>query len=109
MATGTTAKVKLGCGRNFYVTLNERNGDQVPELLVKQGKPGQCVRSFLEAMTEVANLALEKGATRDEVGEGLMGHRCPMPGFMNGTELLSCADAMGQVLCSGSSQMEMFG
>ncbi len=93
---GRTVRVTTGCG-NLYVTTNE--GARGPlELFAHIGKTGGCAASQTEAIGRLVSLALRSGVDPQAVAKQLRGVRCPFPSWNHGHRVLSCADAIGQVL-----------
>jgi ribonucleoside-diphosphate reductase alpha chain len=96
MLTGQTVRMMTGCG-NLYVTTNE--GAAGPfELFAHIGKTGGCAASQTEAIGRLVSLALRSGVDPAAVAKQLRGVRCPFPSSNRGHRVLSCADAIGQVL-----------
>jgi ribonucleoside-diphosphate reductase alpha chain len=96
MLTGRTVRMMTGCG-NLYVTTNE--GAAGPfELFAHIGKTGGCAASQTEAIGRLVSLALRSGVDPAAVAKQLRGVRCPFPASNRGHRVLSCADAIGQVL-----------
>lgn len=94
--TGRTVRMMTGCG-NLYVTTNE--GAAGPfELFAHIGKTGGCAASQTEAIGRLVSLALRSGVDPAAVAKQLRGVRCPFPSSNRGHRVLSCADAIGQVL-----------
>lgn len=94
---GVTSKVTTGCG-NLYVTINADENNEPFELFTQMGKAGGCAASQLEAIGRLASLALRSGVETKEIMEQLHGIRCPVPAWNKGRRVLSCADAISQVL-----------
>ncbi len=93
---GKTARMTTGCG-NLYVTTNE--GARGPlEVFAHIGKAGGCAASQTEAIGRLVSLALRSGVDPHAVATQLRGVRCPFPSWNKGQRVLSCADAIGQVL-----------
>lgn len=97
MTTGTTSKVKTGCG-NLYVTINNDEKGKPFEVFNQMGKAGGCASSQLEALGRMISLALRSGISSEDIVTQLRGIRCPVPAWEQGTRVLSCADAMSRVL-----------
>lgn len=97
MTTGTTSKIKTGCG-NLYVTINNDEKGKPFEVFNQMGKAGGCASSQLEALGRMISLALRSGIDSEEIIVQLRGIRCPVPAWEQGTRVLSCADAMSRVL-----------
>jgi ribonucleoside-diphosphate reductase alpha chain len=62
------------------------------------GKTGGCASSQIEAAGRLTSLALRSGVKTDAVIKQLIGIRCPSPAWQNGRMVLSCPDAIAQVL-----------
>lgn len=97
MMVGETSKVTTGCG-NLYVTVNSDEKNEPFELFTQMGKAGGCAASQLEALGRLTSLALRSGVETKEIMEQLHGIRCPVPAWNKGRRVLSCADAISQVL-----------
>ncbi|OGX36504.1 MAG: ribonucleoside-diphosphate reductase, adenosylcobalamin-dependent [Omnitrophica WOR_2 bacterium RIFCSPHIGHO2_02_FULL_50_17] len=97
MMVGMTSKVTTGCG-NLYVTINSDEHNEPFELFTQMGKAGGCAASQLEALGRLISLALRSGVETKEIMEQLHGIRCPVPAWNKGRRVLSCADAIAQVL-----------
>lgn len=94
---GATSKVTTGCG-NLYVTVNSDERSEAFELFTQMGKAGGCAASQLEAIGRLISLALRSGIGTKEIMEQLHGIRCPVPAWNKGRRVLSCADAISQVM-----------
>lgn len=97
MTTGTTSKIKTGCG-NLYVTINNDEKGKPFEVFNQMGKAGGCASSQLEALGRMISLALRSGISSQDIVTQLRGIRCPVPAWEQGARVLSCADAMSRVL-----------
>ncbi len=97
MMVGMTSKVTTGCG-NLYVTINSDEHNEPFELFTQMGKAGGCAASQLEAIGRLVSLAMRSGIETKEIMEQLHGIRCPVPAWNKGRRVLSCADAIAQVL-----------
>lgn len=94
---GKTEKVKVGCG-NVYITINRDEEGHLVELFTTLGKSGGCAMAQNEAVTRLISMAFKYDIDAKEIIHQLKGIRCPSPGLDDGNDILSCADAIAQVL-----------
>lgn len=96
VTTGVTERVTTGCGY-IYVTINfDEQG--ICEVFSSLGKAGGCASAQLEAISRLISLALRSGVDIASVVRHLRGIRCPSIGWEEGQAVLSCADAIGNIL-----------
>jgi ribonucleoside-diphosphate reductase alpha chain len=94
--TGVTELINTGCGK-LYVTVNQDN-QGFCEVFAQMGKTGGCASSQIESTGRLISLALRSGVKIDAIIKQITGIRCPSSVWMNGSQVLSCPDAIAKVL-----------
>ncbi|MFX0118908.1 MAG: hypothetical protein ACFE9A_05940, partial [Candidatus Hodarchaeota archaeon] len=92
---GITERVRVGCGTNLFITINE-DEEGLAELFLSLGKSGGCVASHIESMGRLISLALRSRIESEEIILQLKSIRCPSPTFGSEGPILSCADAVAK-------------
>lgn len=95
ITSGTTEKVKIGCG-SLFVTVNS---DDVGlcEVFTATGKYGGCA-SQSQATSRLISLALRSGISPEAVVEELKDIRCPACLTRKGVNVKSCPDAIARAI-----------
>ncbi|UCG02630.1 MAG: adenosylcobalamin-dependent ribonucleoside-diphosphate reductase [Candidatus Heimdallarchaeota archaeon] len=92
---GVTERIRVGCGTNLFITINE-DEEGLAELFLSLGKSGGCVASHIESMGRLISLTLRSRIEPDEIILQLKSIRCPSPTFGSEGPILSCADAVAK-------------
>jgi ribonucleoside-diphosphate reductase alpha chain len=92
---GITERVRVGCGTNLFITINQ-DEEGLTELFLSLGKSGGCVASHIEAMGRLISLTLRSRIEPEEIILQLKAIRCPSPTFGPDGPVLSCADAVAK-------------
>jgi len=94
--TGVTRLISTGCGK-LYVTVNSDDAGFC-EVFAQMGKTGGCASSQIESTGRLISLALRSGVQIEAIIKQINGIRCPHSMWQNGRQVLSCPDAISQVL-----------
>jgi ribonucleoside-diphosphate reductase alpha chain len=92
---GSTRLMKTGCG-NLYVTINQDANGKLIELFTSIGKAGGCASSQAEAIGRLVSIAFQSDIDPQKIIKQLKGIQCHIPYEHNGTNVLSCSDAIAQ-------------
>lgn len=105
---GVTERVRVGCGTNLFLTINE-DEEGLTEIFLSLGKSGGCVASHVEAIGRLVSLALRSRIEPMEIVDQLRSIRCPSPTFSSEGPILSCADAVAKGIEKFLSQFSQNG
>jgi len=94
--SGTTYQTRTGCG-TLYVTINEDNGKPF-EVFATMGKAGGCASSQIETIGRLVSLALRYNVDIKKVIKQMAGISCHNALMIGENKILSCADAVANVL-----------
>ncbi|UCE13076.1 MAG: TSCPD domain-containing protein, partial [Candidatus Heimdallarchaeota archaeon] len=92
---GITERVRVGCGTNLFITINE-DEEGLAEVFLSLGKSGGCVASHIESLGRLISLTLRSRIEPSEIILQLKAIRCPSPTFGSEGPILSCADAVAK-------------
>ena len=92
----STESALTGCGKAYIIIGTVNNKPY--EVFSILGKCGGCAAALNEALTRSISQGLRYGVPVEEYTKLLIGIRCPSPGFDEGLPILSCPDAIGQLL-----------
>lgn len=90
--SGTTHQVITGCGK-MYCTINEEGGKPT-QFLARIGRSGTCARCQVDSQVALIDLAVQHGATPEEIIAAISGHKCHQSNDISGTK--SCPDAIAE-------------
>ena len=98
---GNSEKIVTGCGSLYvtpnYLTPNKEEGTLI-EVFATLGKTGGCATCQLEGMTRAISLGLRYGVPVEEYIKELQDIKCPNQAWDSGRRVLSCSDAIADVL-----------
>ena len=97
MMRGSTARIRTGCGP-LFVTINDDEHNEPFELFATLGKAGGCAAAQTEAIGRLVSLALRSGVPAQTVHRHLRGITCHRPAGFGPNRVLSCGDAIAQVV-----------
>ena len=93
---GKTPRVKTGCGW-LYITMNYQKG-KLFEVFGEMGKAGGCASSMSESIGRLISLCLRNNIPVEKIIRQIRGVRCYRPAGVGDSEILSCSDAIAQML-----------
>jgi len=93
---GKTHRIATGCG-HLYITANTLDG-KLFELINTLGKSGGCAAGFTEALARTISIGLRAGVDIGEYHHTLQGIGCNAPALDEGVKVLSCPDAIAQII-----------
>ena len=94
---GSTTRIRTGCGP-LFVTINSDEDGNPFELFGTLGKAGGCAAAQTEAIGRLVSLALRSGVPAEAIHKQLRGIICYRPVGFGPNKVLSCADAIAQVM-----------
>lgn len=96
--TGVTTEVETGHG-TLYITVNQSERDGQPfEVFVNGPDSNSCSRATAEALGRILSIALRAGVDPKALFSQLRGIDCGHTHWMEGKQVLSVPDAVGQTL-----------
>lgn len=90
-------KVITGCG-NMYITVGKNEQGKPIEVFTVLGKAGGCAMAQNEALGRSISLGLKYGIPIEEYIDQLDNIRCSSASIDNGEPIVSCPDAIANVL-----------
>ena len=95
--TGQTTEIKTGCGK-MLITVNRDESGRLFEVVATIGRGGGCPAANNEVIGRLISLSLRSSIDPKEIIKQLSGIRCPNFVWYKGKQILSCSDAIGNVL-----------
>lgn len=93
---GSTPRISVGCGK-LYATITNITEDY-QETFFRLGKSGGCPAAFLDGIGRLISMGLNQPLTRELIVRAFQGIRCPTPMFDGSVQILSCVDAIANLL-----------
>ena len=94
---GKTVKVRVGCGA-LFITVNYDEDNKIREVFAYLGKSGSCFSSQINSLCRMISIALRNDVPIEDIVDHLKGQRCSVSSIDEGTEYLSCADAIAKII-----------
>ena len=94
---GKTVRVKTGCG-NLRVTINRDDSGDIIEFFTELGKNGTCPNTSVKMATLGFSTAIRYGMPVKEAVKYLRGQSCTAAQKIEGQDVASCYDVIGNVL-----------
>jgi ribonucleoside-diphosphate reductase alpha chain len=94
-----TTKVTTGCG-SLYVTVSYKEDKRPIEVFAHLGKAGGCSACQVNIITLLLSRSLRYGIPLDVLLDKMLGAQCASIAWDDGVKILSCPDAIAQVLAN---------
>lgn len=93
---GSTPRIKTGCG--FLYLTESLPTEEYQEVFCRLGKSGCCASAFLDGIGRLITFLRLAGIEKSIIVRAFAGIRCPSPTFDGGIQILSCVDAIANLL-----------
>jgi len=92
-----TTKLTTGCGSLYIIVSYTEDGKPV-EVFAHLGKAGGCSACQVNVITLLLSRGLRYGIPLEVLTDKMLGSQCASGVWDNGVQILSCPDAIAQVL-----------